>query len=683
VPGAYANGNFQGRAYYRFGDVVKRQVRNYDRDLVDEYWICVRPSFGMEGKGDSHWVSLNILPRNNVYYYLASNDNKYWLPKGLGSDKENMQNLAEMLYAIYYPEQWEDNVKDIANTDLEMFHDFHKTNYKFHNQYFWKNVRDAWQRAGILEKALNYVENDDSFKFMLNYSGLQLIYDSYSWATWRSWYCTLKEAIYKNGNDSEEKNMHQASYEKNEKNMKDIKYLDFRKPGQRNMRNYWDFFNGDRYPHWSIRHATGKELATNGKYNVKEPIEGVVEVYRYYRDVLKTDNLMADPEETVEYGHLPEASYAQSEAGTYMIGDVVMDDDDNRWFCITGSSACPTYHGTDSLATFISFDFFGVNTSGNTIPGLPTEEEIPELAYRMLVALATFHNYSIYKFEYEYSDGNLGSFAQHILDWTGVDLRKTFVSVDTVCTFTSRGETYRSASYTQIMNIAYNDGSADKQAVCRAILDQSLGGPNRAKCIGESGKEYGNVNYRAYLHYQTFDPLKMAKATDDEKGLGFDTWHLTWAMTDRKIYLQDVADQTMVDRYAKDDKWVTLPQRRANQEHFQGPRRQHRTQAATSAKPSDYIGRYNTNDVQNTNIFNEPVCFFRVMKVKDIGKKKANLVSTDGRRLRVVHLQNNYEAYETYLNAIWVGVYNTSLNYIYLDNQHYGQIGVVPGAPIN
>jgi hypothetical protein len=58
--GEGTNASFPGKAYYRFGDVVSKAV-----GLDIEYWICVRPAFGPEKKGDSHWVCLNSLPLRN------------------------------------------------------------------------------------------------------------------------------------------------------------------------------------------------------------------------------------------------------------------------------------------------------------------------------------------------------------------------------------------------------------------------------------------------------------------------------------------------------------------------------------------------------------------------------------------------------------------------------------------
>ena len=149
------NGKFEGKAYYRFGDVVSREVKvkfdekknNDDRGTITEYWICVRPAFGPEGKEDSHWVCVNTVSDKNYKYYHGSNNFHYWLPTALKTDKENMQNFAEMLYAICRPQKWYDNVNE-KHTDgklwgfsgVPFFADFKKANLYLHNQYFWKKV---------------------------------------------------------------------------------------------------------------------------------------------------------------------------------------------------------------------------------------------------------------------------------------------------------------------------------------------------------------------------------------------------------------------------------------------------------------------------------------------------------------------------------------------------------------
>jgi hypothetical protein len=92
--------------------------------------------------------------------------------------------------------------------------------------------------------------------------------------------------------------------------------IDCRKMGKDNYDIYKAFFNDDGKYRWTIRHATGKELAARGTaYNKQGKIEGVEDVYRYYRDVEPTaDDAYAttDPEVTpnevakdkVKVGHI-------------------------------------------------------------------------------------------------------------------------------------------------------------------------------------------------------------------------------------------------------------------------------------------------------------------------------------------------------------------------------------------
>jgi hypothetical protein len=264
----------------------------------------VRPAFGPEGKGDSHWVCLNVLPYKNVWHYYSDNSRKdYYLPTGIGTNWEHMQNLAEMLYAIYNPALWEDNVRNIANTGLEMFYDFDKTKYTLHNQYFWKNVQRKWREKEILKKAFNFSGSDEEFRELVvgdekkNGNGLHLLYSGYSWLKSISWNASLYESIYNNGTANKQKNMHLNTTKEVTRNMREID-IDCRVMGRDSMVNYYSFFNDNAGYRWTVRHATGRELASDGRYNEKTAITGVDEVYRYYNDVLKTNKLMDDPEVT-------------------------------------------------------------------------------------------------------------------------------------------------------------------------------------------------------------------------------------------------------------------------------------------------------------------------------------------------------------------------------------------------
>ena len=145
------NGSFSYAAYYRFGDVVMRK----NKDDIEEYWVCVRPAFGPEGKEDSHWMCVGSLPKENLWSYTASNKKTYVFPTGLKNSKEHMQNFVEMLYAMCYPTQWQENITYYSTEGmfgpggLPIFHDFHKDNIKYNNANFWNNVASKWKENGI------------------------------------------------------------------------------------------------------------------------------------------------------------------------------------------------------------------------------------------------------------------------------------------------------------------------------------------------------------------------------------------------------------------------------------------------------------------------------------------------------------------------------------------------------
>ena len=307
------NANYS-TCYYRFGDVISRA----NEDGIMEYWVCVRPSFEPEGKDDSHWVTLSPLPTKNIFIYTSKTNNiTYALPKNLGVNKKHMQNLAEMLMAMSYPDRWEDNIKDnpyksIFNKGVPMFNDFDKALVKYHSKQFWKRVSDGWQdtkvtlsdntqvdlwQAILAESRINMGPN-------LYVGNFHLLCDGYSWNTFFSNSPTLYEYTYHNG-EKAESNCHRVTYTKpsaqviykNESN----KYIKINVAEE-----YTDVhpyivesrFFGDSDRRYIIRHATGDELSalTGTVYNKKRPIAGFTEVYNYNKKY-GINNLDNKPEE--------------------------------------------------------------------------------------------------------------------------------------------------------------------------------------------------------------------------------------------------------------------------------------------------------------------------------------------------------------------------------------------------
>ena len=304
------NKSFKGRAYYRFGDVVQRHNYVDLSSYAHEYWVCVRPAFGPEGKEDSHWACLERLTTKN-YFIHKYKDQKWCIPTRLGEDMEHMQNLAEMLYAILNPEQWEQNILDNSNNKkMKMFHDFDKNKEPYHNRYFWENVCKGWDQKAYIDwntdadPDKNWErEKFDIWKILFNTTkeemrkqindpniGLNLLYKGYSWVSKKNLEVHLWQASYKNGTGIYS-NMHTVTPTQPKAKLKGINF-DCRMMGG-NLKDYIHFFNNDGKMRWCVRFATGKELLDKDvKYSVKSSLfkKKVLEsasgtIYRYYQHV--------------------------------------------------------------------------------------------------------------------------------------------------------------------------------------------------------------------------------------------------------------------------------------------------------------------------------------------------------------------------------------------------------------
>ena len=307
------NASKKGTCYYRFGDVVKKTYKDKDDDNKEktEYWVCVRPAFNPEGKGDSHWITVSQLPKKNVWTYKTKDGQReFALPTGIGKNEEHMQNLAEMLFAITHSDEWEQNVLNnpapgIFSSGLRMFHDFsHDPDMvKYHSAKFWERVKKAWtdEKLGIsnllfgqslteLEQAI--VGSNSQSK------GLYLLVKGYSWWTSTSWNLSLYQYRYENG-QGKESNMHKVT------GMTEIKKNVEKLQTPINVMNSPyitnnDFF-GSTEARFIIRHATGKELA-GFQPDIYETMQtnnnGITEVYTYNDYYYNRNNISAqnDPE---------------------------------------------------------------------------------------------------------------------------------------------------------------------------------------------------------------------------------------------------------------------------------------------------------------------------------------------------------------------------------------------------
>ena len=357
TPAQQGNNSVEATAYYRFGDVVK--------DGEGSYWVCVRPSFDPEGKGDSHWITVSTpLPDKNVYHWRGNN-NDYYLPTGLGKSLEHMQNLCEMLYAMNYPDDWLSNLS--SSPRPKFFHDFSFTkNYKYHNIHFWKRVAKMWDENNQDLYAKVFKCTKEQLKAAMDDpdKGLNFVYNGYSWKT--GWNGGVYHAQFTNGT-GKESNMHKVKDDGAvKKNLKDMP-VDFRNGPDPN------FFNDGRL-RFVLRYKTGKQLSSNGRYDKKTAISGVENVYVYNKSYLV--DLNDKPEVTTE-------DKVFKNRGFYVIGDVVKDGFDNRWICVM-PSANNSDHPDSKYAYFVSFDekALGKNLYSG-FPNLPSKNLSMQMLFCM------------------------------------------------------------------------------------------------------------------------------------------------------------------------------------------------------------------------------------------------------------------------------------------------------------
>ena len=674
------NGHFAGAAYYSFGDVISLE----NEDGETEYWVCVRPAIGDAGKEDTHWVTLSPLPEKNIWTYQGKKKPiTFKLPTNLSKNYEHMQNLAELLYAICNPEQWWQNLQD--NRGIDLFHDLNHERAKYFNQYFWQIVQNYWkdnsEGLSIFERLFGY--NFDNMKDIINnQNALHLLYYGFKWRTTTSNSPTLYEYTYSNGAGNRS-NMHDKKYRAVSKNVMTGDGIELNCEADY-AKKHWIMgaFFGDTQPRFIFRFATGKDLfgsdpgvfqsMTGGKHHIKD---FYVLNQKLGNDTFEGSKLReytasdVTPDEVLNKGN--------NSMGVYLPGDVVKDEEGNRWICIAGSGYWPEMGFIDDRAWFISFEGIKMGNDGDPI-NILTEAQAPEVGIRLISLMQTltivFENSGL-KFK---GRDELGDVGKQILKYGKVNIADLLTVRDSVWRFKDNesGDHFDSRSRNWFNNIAYLASDNGSVGLLRCIFDYTQAGTERTSCNPASGKgDFKNQQFNMYKHYQNSDPKSWRPLTPDESSLEMTQYMLPWPLTDTRMTFYDLGSQSMVERYAAKDKWVTLPLTnlaQKNNDPYNTKREEPRTSAYQTLKVENFIKSADGSFTDHLGMFNEPVLFLRVMTVKDAGGNKATLVSEDGRRLTVVHLMDNANMYDTKFNyTLNQGLRTIRNDLIFLDNEAY------------
>ena len=572
------NGAFEGTAYYRFGDVVEK----INADGGYEYWICVRPCFGPEKKEHSHWVTVSPLPKKNVWKYKGSNNIEYALPTKLGDNEEHAQNFAEMLYAICFPEQWEQNIiNNQNNKKMRMFHDFDKSKLKYHSKYFWQRVQYGWVDDQNMFNKIFGVDNMAKVQEMLTSDdGLNLLTKGYSWIT-KGLGATNSPTLYRerftNG-QGVESNMHQGG--KITAVSKEVIKSKIELNVEEQYNDFWvhsDFFGTDA-PHYIIRHATGAQLSSDGKEDPKKPLKGVYHYWVYNLHYRITD--LTTPPETFDAQGNPTNDSGYKDRAYYTQGDIVKDAHGDRWVCVQSSA----YGNADRFkeepySYFISFDKY-------PIVGVGMMTDVPassNLAAQVLFSLEVL--YQKYVPNVHNADANSYKIAQNMRDNLGVDLGELIAKRDTLHQF-SKAEKAESVPCSFVSTLYRDDN--DSICVLRLVADYTV----------------------------------------EQAGGGRDmSWHFytNYTGSTTKMLLSQLGDISYVKQYNQ-DKWVFQPwydiATGVRSTKYTGPRTNETSEKNLKIENMLYTrGHSVLNGLVPTNMYREPIIVFAVKRVRDNGVK--------------------------------------------------------------
>ena len=292
------------------------------------------------------------------------------------------------------------------------------------------------------------------------------------------------------------------------------------------------------------------------------------------------------------------------------------------------------------------------------------EDELAETVMRLLEMYGNLADMQMEEYKLSLKSGTLGRIGQHIYDYAQVDLRELMCRIDSTWTYTDsrNGEKHESLSSSYLFNVAYGSNKdPENSSLARVVFDYTQAGSARGNAVAKSGKNYQNWRFLCYTKYETYDPSRIT-LTEDEESVGMTKWNALWPMTDDKMMFKDVTNQTMVDKYAKGDKWQKLGKRRSKAGYGR----------IEDYYWSNHYREFSGHGIGSVFSEDEPVLFFHVMKVTDKGGTYPNLTSQAGTRLSVVHLQNDPVLYRQNFQSVYAGNYSVdSQTLFYLNNQLY------------
>ena len=624
-----ANGSFNGTAYYRFGDVV----RKLNVDGLWDYWICVRPAFGPANKGDSHWITLSKLPSPYVKTVNKTVNRvrlTHVMPKSLGTKTEHMQNLAELLYAMTHSETWATNLStNNGYKRLKYFKDFDYTKiFKYNNDVFFKDVYQTMPNSVFKEI---FGLSKQQMAAELEEDGLHLVYNS---ATMSGNNISLNVAKYSGTNLKTETYYKQTTTHDTE--AFDIYAM--------TKNHYITSVTADQgtFKMWVCRYATGATLAkgsreTPATFDKYRRLPNCEDVFVYNRDVDKLDmeNLRNTPPRESKGMNLSDFSGIPH----YSHGDILRDQYGHKWVVVyqAGNPDIPDRNiiaEKSPFAELVSFEGITYSSDHKRATNLPTRNQ----AIRGALWLEQyFYNlaYVSDNTKEELEDRNKmqwwGSSWWNLLENCDVEIRDYFQLV------TAQNGDPRQGSV--CASIAYND-STGRQRLLRWV----------------------RFNQRNDQNFNWFLSDLYPTKPDNETTFYSDNAY----NKNSPIYLDDLADQDMVDRYAEDS---YARQGVSNLDNLKNnadtsPRQPRSTTDPRATDVRNYFYDRTAWESRSfpADMWNAPVLMFRMTRVYDRGDEGWSDTTMDGLHLTRIAEHDWGERAEEDIDGFREGIWGSIWN---------------------
>ena len=595
--------DFKGTAFYRFGDVIE--------DAEGYFWVCVKPAFGTGRAPQQQGYWINILnrdpnsgksskgtvppiPTKNIKsdWNKKYNGNTILLPTSLGSTKEHVHNLSNLIWALLDPERYM-TATGYDNPGLGGY------DYKYNGRKFCERVAEQWMQKGIWEKLFNR-----SYEQMKQMKKLNFFYNGYHWnvgSTAGVW--IAKSTKYEHTFTDSQKADDTLFEMKEEGAGFDIRCYcsdpdqdedcpKFDKAGYAPAQQFTDTEG-----YWVVRQKTSSQIAGTFMHpSVYATLSNTAEIYRYNQVYSKVVGAASPVEEEGDISTVTLTPFKNR--GFYTVGDVVRDENDARWFCVQPSTFGSDMSSAESnYAYFVSYDRIAVG--GNDLDHIPTSRD---LAAQMLFSLASWYHVGA-------SNMTTSPFQENVANvkkYTEVDWYNLFAERDTLFKTSNNG----------VQEIACVFGSAlyrnAKGEVCvlRIIID----------CTKEQANGNRDAAWRFWDRY-----------TADHK---------------RTMLYEDLQKSETISLYAEDE-WVYLPwfnpvTGQKVTDHI-GKRPNYETNGGYHE--CIYDSKYHTlySQLSNqapTNMYREPLIAFAVKRVKDTGNPSKAF--EDGTSFSHISLSQDY-----------------------------------------